>query len=320
MDFLFDEVITRLFNLLSSRKDNDGFAIIDSANLLAAYGARDADERSRVWQGIKEQCASMKLEMIVIGKESDIPRFTRRVTGGSTPTSVPADLLWFFIHVDNKSPKDDGFAIELYHRLTTARPEVRCMIFTNDQFRRRGTWKIDLPFFISWFDAPIRPCKLVKKGLIPFTCTLDAHTIRIKDIPPEHKVDIPRPSGAGASVGGAGVGGAGIGYSSDGSSSASSSNSSSSSSNSSASSSNSSSSSSNSTASSSNDGHRSWAAVIAHSAVAVLAHPAVVAHPAEVDAHPAEVVAHPAVHVVAFNLDEIRASLVRAVTACTKPY
>jgi hypothetical protein len=290
MNFPFDEVITRLFKVLSSKKDKDGFAIIDSANLLGAYGARDADERSRVWQGIKEQCDRMRLEMIVIGKESDIPRFTRRVTGGSTPTSVPADLLWFFIHVDNKSPKDNGFAIELYHRLTTARPKVRCVIFTNDQFRKRGAWKIDLPFFISWFDAPIRPCKIVKKGLIPFTCTLDSHMIRIKDIPPEHKVDIPRPSSAafcGAGVGGAGIGGAGIGYSS-------------------ASSNSSAASSSSNSSASSNASHRSWAAIVAP--------PSPVVQVAVISAHPS-----PAVQVAVLSLDELRASFIRAVADCIKP-
>ena len=158
MPLQFDFAHT-VFFLSGQLGSNVGFAILDGDNALKNPNPVDVFSR---WM---DHAATHNLRLLIVAKTAHINRLKTRLPAGIV---LPDDLLYFFLHGDNKRCPDDAFIIELHAHLRGA--GIDSTVFSSDMYRNRDRWMYH-PTLISHNLSPKRPRNAQEPGSIIYTPT-----------------------------------------------------------------------------------------------------------------------------------------------------
>jgi hypothetical protein len=126
---------------------SEGFAILDGENAIMNISKKDI-----FFTNFFNDSKKMNLRPIIVGKISNIKRLQTRIPD----VQIPNDILYFFLHGDNKKCPDDAFIIELYATLKLN--GIHSKIFTIDKFSNRKNWETKVfNTMISYNLFPNRP-------------------------------------------------------------------------------------------------------------------------------------------------------------------
>jgi len=148
-----------------------GFAILDGENAI-----NDKRKKHMYLTNYFADCATMNLRPIIVAKVSDVRRLKKRVPS----VDIPDDIIFFFLHGNNKMCPDDAFIIELYSYLISA--GMNAKVFSIDKFSNRKSWAQKLhKTMISYNLVPKRPRSSNDTDVIMYNPDLD-HIISVKII------------------------------------------------------------------------------------------------------------------------------------------
>ena len=148
-----------VFFLSGQLGTNAGFAILDGDNALKNPNPVDVFSR---WM---DHATTHNLRLLIVAKTAHINRLKTRLPAGIV---LPDDLLYFFLHGDNKRCPDDAFIIELHANLRGA--GIDSTVFSSDMYRNRDRWMYN-PTLISHNLSPKRPRFAHEPGSIIYTPT-----------------------------------------------------------------------------------------------------------------------------------------------------
>ena len=124
-----------------------GFAILDGENAIM-----NKSKKVSYMTNFMTDCKTYNLKPIIVGKVSDIKRLRKRIP----EVEIPDDVIYFFLHGNNKKCPDDAFIIELYNVLKSE--SIESKIFTTDKFSNRKNWGDKVySTMISYNLYPTRP-------------------------------------------------------------------------------------------------------------------------------------------------------------------
>lgn len=148
-----------------------GFAILDGENAI-----NDKRKKHKYLTNFFADCATMDLRPIIVAKVSDVRRLKKRVPH----VEIPDDIIFFFLHGNNKMCPDDAFIIELYSHLVSA--GISTKVFSIDKFSNRKSWAQKLhKTMISYNLVPKRPRSSTDPDVILYHPDL-GHIISVKII------------------------------------------------------------------------------------------------------------------------------------------
>jgi len=156
LQFSFAHTVSFLSGQLGT---NAGFAILDGDNALKNPNPVDVFSR---WM---DHATTHNLRLLIVAKTAHINRLKTRLPAGIV---LPDDLLYFFLHGDNKRCPDDAFIIELHANLRGA--GIDSTVFSSDMYRNRDRWMYN-PTLISHNQSPSRPRHAHDPGSIIYTPT-----------------------------------------------------------------------------------------------------------------------------------------------------
>jgi len=161
INFNFNTVLTWLKSEIVS--PYNGLAILDGENAIM-----HKTNKVQYLSNYFKDCQTNNLRPLIVAKVANLNRLQKRIP----EVEIPKDILFFFLHGDNKNCPDDGFIIELYSRLKTDGVNVK--IFTIDKFSNRKSWN-DKVFktMISYNLAPARPRSCTDPNVIVYKPDLD---------------------------------------------------------------------------------------------------------------------------------------------------
>ncbi len=160
IDFEFKAVVSWLKTQLDTF---DGFAILDGENAIMHVGNK-VSYLTNFFSDAKE----MKLKPIIVAKVSNLNRLKTRIP----EVEIPDDIMYFFLHGDNKKCPDDAFIIELYNNLKSE--GINSKIFTVDKFSNRKNWDGKVfPTMISYNLFPTRPRTILDPRTIVYKPNLE---------------------------------------------------------------------------------------------------------------------------------------------------
>jgi len=156
---------------LATMNTSKGFAILDGENAI-----NDKRKKHKYLTNYFADCATMNLRPIIVAKVSDVRRLKKRVPS----VEIPDDIIFFFLHGNNKMCPDDAFIIELYSHLVSA--GINAKVFSIDKFSNRKSWAQKLhKTMISYNLIPKRPRCSTDPDVIMYHPDLD-HIISVKII------------------------------------------------------------------------------------------------------------------------------------------
>jgi hypothetical protein len=156
---------------LATMNTLSGFAILDGENAI-----NDKRKKHKYLTNFFVDCATMNLRPIIVAKVSDVRRLKKRVPS----IEIPDDIIFFFLHGNNKMCPDDAFIIELYSHLVSA--GMIAKVFSIDKFSNRKSWAQKLhKTMISYNLIPKRPRCSTDPDVILYHPDLD-HIISVKII------------------------------------------------------------------------------------------------------------------------------------------
>lgn len=159
--FDFSKVIPWLKTFVND--EVKGFAILDGENAIM--------HRSNNVKFVKnyfDDCKTMNLKPIIVAKVSDVKRLKKRIPD----VEIPDDIIFFFLHGNNKNCPDDAFIIELYNHLKTN--SIDSKIFTIDKFSNRKSWDQKVHnTMISYNLFPTRPRSHLDPSTIVYKPDID---------------------------------------------------------------------------------------------------------------------------------------------------
>lgn len=113
-------------------------------------------------------CKANNYLPIIVAKVANLNRFKKRIPN----VDIPDDVIYFFLHGDNKKCPDDAFIIELYSKLKDN--AINTYIFSIDKFANRKSWDSKIyKTMISYNTEPARPRNCTDPNVIIYKPDID---------------------------------------------------------------------------------------------------------------------------------------------------
>jgi anthranilate/para-aminobenzoate synthase component II len=137
-------------------KGSVGFSIIDLENAIKSH-----DNNEKIFTRFFDECNTNKYHPIFVGKVSNLARLKTRIPD----VTIPNDVVYYFIHGNNKTCSDDAFILELYHYLSFNK--IPTLVYSRDKFNNRKSWNTPR-VMISNNENPKRPRNPLLPGVINY--------------------------------------------------------------------------------------------------------------------------------------------------------
>jgi hypothetical protein len=160
-NFNFDSTVSWLKSNIVS--PINGIAILDGENAVM-----HKTNNTNYVKNFFNDCKTMNLLPVIVAKVANLNRFKKRIPD----VEISDDVIYFFLHGDNKKCPDDAFIIELYSTLKN--DGINTYIFSIDKFANRKSWDSKVyKTMISYNTEPARPRNCTDPNVIIYTPNIE---------------------------------------------------------------------------------------------------------------------------------------------------
>lgn len=151
--FKFSSELTRISRVLANT-GRVGVSIIDGENAINTPRVSE-----RIFSNFFSDCTTNNHQPIIVAKVSNLDRLKKRIP----KVEIPVDVIYYFLHGDNKTCPDDAFIIELYSNIKSTL-KVPVFVFSRDNYKERNKWLLPRTM-ISSDNNPKRPRYATQPGV-----------------------------------------------------------------------------------------------------------------------------------------------------------